>query len=126
MNNSEIKITVINYGADNIEVKNYLTYAQIQKIIETTIKYQTWAERQTNIDLMVLCYVTNFSKEQVEKLGIDYFVQTGLLEKILDCVNNYSDIFNGINYHESFTKAIIEISKNLPQLKEVIMNELHK
>lgn len=112
------------FGLDS--VKLYLTYSQIQNIINTVMQYQTWAERQTVIDTMVLCYTTDLTQEEVEEKTMDYFVQCGLVDYLHYTVENYFDIFEGLKYHESVGKALMELSKNIPQIKEAIMSELQK
>lgn len=108
------------------EVKRYLTYSQIQNIINTVMQYQTWAERQTIIDEMVICYTTDLTQKEVEEKTMDYFVQCGLVDYLHYTVENYFDIFEGLKYHESVGKALMELSKNIPQIKEAIMSELQK
>lgn len=108
------------------EVKRFLTYSQIQNIINTVMQYQTWAERQTIIDEMVICYTTDLTQEEVEEKTMDYFVQCGLVDFLHYTVENYFDIFEGLKYHESVGKALMELSKNIPQIKEAIMSELQK
>ena len=122
----ELKEAIVNLENYDINVKQYLTYAQIQKIIETTMKYQTWAERESNIDFMVLCYTTDLTPEKIDEIGFDNLVTSGLVEDVIRHVSNYYDIMQGLNYHESVGKALTELSKNLPQIKEMITNELHK
>lgn len=115
----------IYYSKDfDIEIKKYLTYAQIQKIVETTIKYKTWAERQTNIDMMVLCYTTNIGVDKIQEIGIDKLVMTGLVDEVYYAVVNYDKIYDGIQYHESVAKALFELSEKLPELKNTLQKEL--
>lgn len=117
----------IYYSKDfDIEIKKYLTYAQIQKIVETTIKYKTWAERQTNIDMMVLCYATNIGVDKIQEIGIDKLVMTGLVDEVYYAVVNYDKIYDGIQYHESVAKALFELSEKLPELKNTLQKELKK
>jgi hypothetical protein len=116
----------IYYSKDfDIEVKKYLTYAQIQKIVETTIKYKTWAERQTNIDMMVLCYTTNIGVDKIQEIGIDKLVMTGLVDEVQYVVVNYNKIYDGIQYHESVAKALFELSEKLPEIKNTLQKELN-
>lgn len=122
----ELKEAIVNLENYGINVRQYLTYAQIQKIIETTMKYQTWAERESNINSMVLCYATDLTPEKIDEIGFDNLVTSGLVEDVIRHVSNYYDIIAGLNYHESVGKALTELSKNLPQIKEMIINELHK
>ena len=109
----------------DIKVKKYLTYAQIQKIIETTMQYKTWAERQTNIDMMVLCYVTDIGVNEIQESGIDKFVESGLIEEVYKIVNNIYEIYDGLEYHESVSKALFELSEKLPEIKNTLQKELN-
>lgn len=42
----------------DINVNDYLTYAEVQVIVNGIIKFDTWSERQTNIDMLVLNFAT--------------------------------------------------------------------
>lgn len=108
-----------------INIKSYLTYAQIQKIIETTIKYKTWAERQTNIDTMLLCYTTDIGIDKIQEIGIEEFVGSGLMDEVYDAVNNLYCVYDGIQYHESVSKALFELSEKLPEIKNTLQEELN-
>lgn len=109
-----------------INIKSYLTYAQIQKIVETTIKYKTWAERQTNIDMMILCYTTDIGTDKIQEIGVEKFVISGLMDEVYNVVNNIYKIYDGIQYHESVAKALFELSEKLPEIKNTLQKELNK
>ena len=108
-----------------INIKSYLTYAQIQKIVETTIKYKTWAERQTNIDMMILCYTTDIGADKIQETGVEKFVISGLMDEVYNVVNNIYKIYDGIQYHESVAKALFELSEKLPEIKNTLQKELN-
>lgn len=109
----------------DIKIKKFLTYAQIQKIIETTMQYKTWAERQTNIDMMILCYVTDIGVNEIQENGIDKFVESGLMSEVYNVVNNIYEIYDGLEYHESIAKALFELSEKLPEIKNTLQKELN-
>lgn len=109
-----------------ITIKNFLTYAQIQKIINTTLQYKTWSERKTNIDMMILCYVTNIGVDKIQEIGIDEFVESGLMNEVYNVVNNIYEIYRGLEYHESVAKALFELSEKLPEIKNTLQKELKK
>ena len=48
-----------------VTVNRYLTYAQIQQIAEATMKFHTWAERQQNIDMLILIHATDMTVEEM-------------------------------------------------------------
>lgn len=110
----------------DITIKNFLTYAQIQKIINTTLQYKTWSERKTNIDMMILCYVTNIGVDKIQEIGIDEFVESGLMNEVYNAVNNIYEIYRGLEYHESVAKALFELSEKLPEIKNTLQKELKK
>lgn len=122
----ELKEAIVHSDRFDIDIKRFLTYAQIQKIIETTIPLKTWALRKTNIDLMVLCYATNMDIDEIQKIGIDKFVESGLMEEVCYTVENYDSINDGLIYHESIAKALFELSEKLPEIKETLNKELIK
>ena len=39
--------------------KKYLTYAEIQNIVDQVAKSNIWSDRQQIIDMLVLCYCTD-------------------------------------------------------------------
>lgn len=110
----------------DITIKNFLTYAQIQKIINTTLQYKTWSERKTNIDMMILCYVTNIGVDKIQEIGIDKFVESGLMGEVYNVVDNIYEIYSGLEYHESVAKALFELSEKLPEIKNTLQKELKK
>ena len=65
---------------DDFAVNRYLTYAQIQQIVNAVEKAaQTddgWATRETNIDMLVLYHATNLGKEKLEEIGHETLLQS--------------------------------------------------
>lgn len=122
----ELKKNVYYSEKYDININTFLTYAQIQKIIETTMKYKTWAERRTNIDMMILCYATDIGVKKVQEIGIDAFIESGLIDEVYTKVENHYEIFDGLEYHESVAKALFELSEKLPEIKENLSKELNK
>ena len=92
-----------------VTVNRYLTYAQIQQIVEATMKFHTWAERQQNIDMLMLVHATDMSVEEIEKYTHDELVQSGLIDKVASNVENIWDINNALEYHESTQRALAQI-----------------
>lgn len=92
-----------------VTVNRYLTYAQIQQIVEATMKFHTWAERQQNIDMLVLVHATDMGMEEIEKHTHDELLQCGLIDKVTNSIENMWDIGYALEYHESTQRALAQI-----------------
>lgn len=110
----------------DIHVNRYLTYAQIQQIVNAVIKFDTWAERQQNIDMLILYHATDIDAEKLEEIGIDTMVTSGIVTKVKHCLYNYYDLAEAIDYTESTQRALAQIINKLPeyskQIEDVIKN----
>lgn len=110
----------------DIHVNRYLTYAQIQQIVNAVIKFDTWAERQQNIDMLILYHATDIGAEKLEKIGIDNLLCSGVVINVKDCIQNYYDILDAIEYTESTQRALAQIVHKLPeyskQIEDMIKN----
>ena len=105
------EIVLENYG---VTVRNYLTYAEIQNILLQSMKYQTWSERQQIIDYLLLCYVTDIPQNEIDTIGHDLLLQSGLIDEVKKNVCNYNQIQEGLTYEESLLKMLNSLSSNLP------------
>lgn len=92
-----------------VTVNRYLTYAQIQQIVEATMKFHTWAERQQNIDMLVLVHATDMTVEEIEKHTHDELLQCGLIDKVTSNIENMWDVGYALEYHESTQRALAQI-----------------
>lgn len=106
----------------DIYVKPYLTYAQIQNIINSTVHMNSWAERQQNIDMLVLYYTTDIDKSQLQELDHTVLLQSGLIDAVRNNVKNYNIIEAAIEYttsiQRSLTTMVKELSKKLETLEK--------
>ena len=104
----------------DILVNPYLTYAQIQQIVNAVIKFDVWAERQQNIELLVLYHTTNLGQENIEKIGHEKLLQSGLIDAVFMQIINIDKIYKAIEYTESTSRALAQIVKIFPErLKEI-------
>ena len=107
-----------------ITVNKYLTYAQIQQIANAVVAASvndsddTWANRQTNIDMLMLYHATDITKEELEKVGHDDLLTSGLIQAVREQIKNYYEIFEAINYIEDNQRAIGKLLKSLPKILE--------
>ena len=107
-----------------VMVNYYLTYAQIQQIANAVVassaddSEDTWANRQTNIDMLMLYHATDIAKEELEKVGHDDLLTSGLIQAVREQIKNYYEIFEAINYIEDNQRAIGKLLKSLPKILE--------
>ena len=107
-----------------VTVNRYLTYAQIQQIANAVVassaddSEDTWANRQTNIDMLMLYHATDITKEELEKVGHDDLLTSGLIQAVREQIKNYYEIFEAINYIEDNQRAIGKMLKSLPKILE--------
>lgn len=114
----ELKNVVCHLDKYDVDVNQYLTYSQIQQIVNAVTHFDTWAERETNIDVLVLYHATNLTKEDIENIGHDAIVQSGLMDEVRLNIYNLYQIYDGIEYTESIARSLVMISKQLPALME--------
>lgn len=108
----------------DITVNKYLTYAQIQQIANAVVEASandsedTWANRETNIDMLMLYHATDIGKEKLEEIGHDALLTSGLIEAVRCCIENFYDVDDAINYIEDNQRAIGKLLKSLPKILE--------
>ena len=109
-------IESVNTTVGNIEVKPYLTYAEIQAICDAVMKFDSWAERQENIDILLLHFATNLTDKELEDLGHTTLLESGLIDEVKQIVKNYDRIQEAIDYSESTQRTLSKILKELPDI----------
>ena len=92
-----------------VTVNSYLTGAQIQQIVEATMKFEMWAERQQNIEMLMLVHATDMTMEELESHGYDALKQCGLIDTVKSNIQNFGEIENALNYHESIQRVLTMI-----------------
>lgn len=108
----------------DITVNKYLTYAQIQQIANAVVAASvndsddTWANRQTNIDMLMLYHATDITKEKLEEIGHDDLLTSGLIDRVQFRIENYHEIYAAIDYIENNQRAINKLLKSLPKVLE--------
>ena len=108
----------------DVTVNKYLTYAQIQQIANAVVAASandsddTWANRQTNIDMLMLYHATDISKEKLEEIGHDALLTSGLIDSVQFRIENYHEIYEAIDYIENNQRAINKMLKSLPKILE--------
>ena len=112
----------------DIKVNPHLTYAQIQAIVNSLSEVgDTWSERQQNIDMLILAMATDMKPEELEEIGHETLLCSGLIDMVCEYIYNLGDLYDAIKYHESTERAIKEFGKALKsKLDSIDMKELEK
>lgn len=105
------------YGVD---VKRYLSYAEIQSIADGCVELQTWAERQQNLDMLVLHFAADIPVEELEKNGHDYYLQSGMIDAVSACVVNIFEIDTAIKFAESPIRLLSQLAKEMPEFSRKV------
>ena len=102
----------------DVYVNPYLTYAQIQAIVNGVKSLDSWAEREQNIDMCVMAFATDIPTEKLEELGHDALLQSGLINAVCGEIKNLFSVYEAIEYTESTKRALAQIIKALPKYQE--------
>ena len=108
----------------DVTVNKYLTYAQIQQIANAVVAASandsddTWANRETNIDMLMLYHATDIGKGKLEEIGHDALLTSGLIEAVRCCIENLYNVDEAIDYIENNQRAINKMLKSLPKILE--------
>ena len=102
----------------DVYVNPYLTYAQIQAIVNGVKSLDSWAEREQNIDMCVLAFATDIPTEKLEEVGHDALLQSGLINVVCGEIKNLSSVYEAIEHTESTKRALAQIIKALPKYQE--------
>ena len=108
----------------DITVNKYLTYAQIQQIANAVVAASTndaddtWANRETSIDMLMLYHATDIGKEKLEEIGHDDLLTSGLIEAVRYRIENLYNVDEAIDYIENNQRAINKLLKSLPKVLE--------
>ena len=102
----------------DVYVNPYLTYAQIQAIVNGVKSLDSWAEREQNIDMCVLAFATDIPAEKLEEVGHDVLLQSGLINAVCGEIKNLFSVYEAIEYTESTKRALAQIIKALPKYQE--------
>lgn len=105
------------YGVD---VKRYLSYAEIQSIADGCVELQTWADRQQNLDMLVMHFAAGIPVEELEKNGHDYYLQSGMIDAVSACVTNIFQIEEAIKFTESPVRLLSQLAKEIPEFSRKV------
>lgn len=104
----------------DVHVNQYLTYAQIQQIVNAVVSFDTWSERHQNIDMLILYHATDINKDELEKYDIDILKQSGLIDTVKNNIVNLNELNEAIEYTTSIQRALSQILKQMPQISKAL------
>ena len=112
----EIKEFTDEYVEDyGVHIKSYLTYSEIQAIANAATKFDTWAERNENIDILLIHFATDMDDKDIEELGHDKLLKSGLIDIVKSTVINFYEIDAAIALVESPMRLFTKIAKEMPE-----------
>lgn len=131
------EIPQVHLGEYDINVKTYLTYSQIQQIVDNYQvleklksddgrKYDYWAARQQHIDMALLLNVTDISEEDLRKVSHDQFLFNGVIDKVKECVVNYNQLIEAFDYSEAWDKTLAKIVDSFTNVLKVNKYDIKK
>ena len=109
----------------DIYVEPYLTYDQIQKISESIATQEDWAVRQQTMDMLILYYATDISKEEMEQVGHDDLLKSGIIDAVKNSIKNLNQVQEAIDYIQSPIKALKQFSDKLPEFKKSLQEVIN-
>lgn len=94
----------------DVTVKPYLTYPEIYAIGKAVSKFDSWAERETNIDILLLHFATDMNDEDIENIGHDALLECGLIDKVKENIVNFERVVECVEYHNSLKRTMLIVA----------------
>lgn len=122
----EIKeISMVHLDKYDINVKPFLTLAEIQTIANAIKPDMSWAERQQIIDKGILQFCTDMTDEELDTPH-DLLYGSGLIDDVCSHVDNVFAIERAIEYEGSLVKLLAVFAKELPKYKQMLEDKVNK
>ena len=71
-------------------------------------------------------YATDMSIEDIERIGHDALLQSGLIDEVKNALYNYVDIMDALEYTESTKRALAQIIRKLPEYTKQLEDVMAK
>lgn len=110
----------------DVEVNPYLTTAQIQQIIDAVKKFDNWADREMNKNMLILFHATNIGQDGLEANDYELLETSGLIASVLKEIRNLDKIEEGLNYAESTHRALTQILVETKPMLEAFREKVNK
>lgn len=117
----EIK-EIANYKSDkfDIEIHRYLTYAEIQSVVDGLKKLSSWAEITQSIDMCILYLATNIDKTDLENLDHDFWLKSGVIDEVKSHICNIKQINEAIEYETNWMKSLNKFVNEIPEFSKKV------
>lgn len=109
----------------DINVKPFLTLAEIQAITNAIKPDMSWAERQQVIDMGILQLCTDMTEADLETPH-DLLYASGLIDDVASHVSNVFEIERAIAYESSWVKLLAQFANDLPKYAEKLEGMVKK
>ena len=118
-------IKMVHLDKYDINVKPFLTLAEIQAIANAIKPDMSWAERQQIIDMSILRLCTDMTNDDLETPH-DLLYGCGLIDDVTSHISNVFEIERAIAYESSWIKLLSAFAKDLPKYAAEIDNVVKK
>lgn len=118
-------IKMVHLDKYDINVKPFLTLAEIQAIANAIKPDMSWSERQQIIDMGILQLCTDMTKDDLETPH-DLLYGCGLIDDVVSHISNVFEIERAIEYESSWVKLLAQMSKELPKYAEKLEGVVKK
>lgn len=129
MKNIEKETEKIYLEKYDVYVNKYLTYAQIQQIVNSTltlmntvdengVRHNSWADRQQNIDMLMLYHATNLTEEELQTPHY-ILLHSGLIEEVRYNIWNYYVLDEAFEYEERWDNLLLSATEKIKSLIQI-------
>lgn len=107
----------------DVNVKPFLTLAEIQAIANAIKPNMSWAARQKIIDMSILELCTDMTEKDLETPH-DLLYGSGLIGDVRGCIANVTEIDRAIVYESSWIKLLYVFAKELPKYQKILESKV--
>lgn len=122
------KMPVVYLEDFDIHVNKYLTYAQIQQIVNSVVSvmnetneksgshYDSWCDMEQSVDLALLYHATDLSNDDLINNSHTVFLQSGLIDAVKDSVVNFHQVAEALEYTTGTRNTVLTIIKGVTKI----------
>lgn len=118
------KREVIHNEEFDINIKPYLTIAEIELIVNKVSSIENVVQRQLLKDMLVIKFCTDI--EGVDDLDYDLIVESGLMRVIYDNIQNYFEIDIFMREHESINRIVARFLESVAKTADKAVKNMPK
>ena len=95
----------------DVSVKPYLSYAEIQAISKAVNNFDSLAEREVNLDMLLLHFATDIKDNVLQDTGHEALLYSGLIDEVKNSIVNIDRVYEAIKYMKSVERSLAQILK---------------